>query len=189
MKQGLKFLFIVCSAATVNANASTFVINKSIRDANCNGANDGQIVLTVSGGFPPYYYSWSSGQTTSAIYNLAPGSYTVHLVDTQTGDSIFTITISEKTCEISAEQVFTPNGDGINDTWNIYNTQFYPEFLVKVYNRWGQKVYEQSGTYTAWDGTENGLKLPDATYYYIIYKDKNKKEAPDIIKGPVTIIR
>ena len=189
MRNNIKFFLIICFALATSINASGLTIVKTIRDANCNGANDGQILLTVSGGFPPYYYSWSSGQTTSAIYDLAPGSYTVHLFDSQTADSIFTVTISEKTCEVAAEAVFTPNGDGINDSWNIYNTQFYPEFLVIVYNRWGQKVMEQSGTYLAWDGTQNGLKLPDATYYFIIYRDRNKKEQTDIIKGQVTIIR
>jgi len=188
MKMKLKIIFILCFSFATRMNASGLVINKTIHDANCNGANDGQIALTVSGGFPPYTFSWSSGQTASSISNLAAGTYSVHIQDTQSGDTILTYSISEKTCVVSAENGFTPNGDGINDTWSIYNTIYYPDFLVIVYNRWGQKVFEKSGEYaTPWDGTENGMKLPDATYYFVIYMDKNKRE--EIIKGNVTIIR
>jgi hypothetical protein len=51
-------------------------------------------------------------------------------------------------------------------------------------------VHEQSGTYTEWDGRDNALKVPDATYYYLIFKDKSKGDDKDnIVKGNVTIIR
>jgi len=64
---------------------------------------------------------------------------------------------------------FSPNGDGINDKWDITNLKDYPNCVVEVYNRYGQVVYRSFGGYqNPWDGTHNGSPLPVGTYYYII---------------------
>jgi gliding motility-associated-like protein len=64
---------------------------------------------------------------------------------------------------------FSPNGDGVNDKWEITNLRDYPNCAVEVYNRYGQVVYRSFGGYqSAWDGTHNGNPLPVGTYYYII---------------------
>ena len=81
--------------------------------------------------------------------------------------------------------VFSPNGDGINDTWVIKNLQEYPNPLVQVFDRNGQIVYQQEGPYTPWNGTYNGRPLPVATYYFII----NPRNGRPTMSGSVTIIR
>lgn len=80
--------------------------------------------------------------------------------------------------------VFTPNGDGINDTWAIKALLLYPQCTVNIFNRNGQQIYYSRG-YSGWDGTYNGKKVADGTYYYII------KPTPDSppYSGNVTIIR
>ena len=72
--------------------------------------------------------------------------------------------------------------------WQIANIQFYPNFILSVYNRWGMKVHEQKGSFTPWDGTSFGNPVPDASYYYVLIPDKKDKNN-GIIKGAVTIIR
>jgi len=71
--------------------------------------------------------------------------------------------------------IFTPNGDGLNDVWSIPGIENYPLNNVKVYNRWGNLVYEKDGYIGDWDGYSNGRmvinsgeRLPVGTYYYII---------------------
>jgi gliding motility-associated-like protein len=71
--------------------------------------------------------------------------------------------------------VFTgvsPNGDGNNDFWKIRGIEKYPDNTVKIFNRWGDKIREfanYNNTSRAWDGkNENGEKLPDGTYFYIL---------------------
>jgi gliding motility-associated-like protein len=97
--------------------------------------------------------------------------------------------ISEVTVDILKYLVvpnaFTPNGDGINDTWNIQYLDTYPGNQVEVYNRYGEKVYSSLGYTMPWDGTRNGSALPTDTYYYII----NPKNGRKAISGYVTIIR
>ncbi len=81
--------------------------------------------------------------------------------------------------------VFSPNRDGINDTWRIKYLEGYPGASVDVYNRYGQVVYRSIGYDKDWDGTYQGNPLPVGTYYYII----NPKNGRQIITGAVTIIK
>ena len=142
---------------------------------------------------PPYSFQWSNGYnssgTSSTIQDLEVQNYFVVVTDASGYDTIIHFTIQELSCEMVPEMVFTPNGDGYNDTWSISSSQFFPNALVLVYNRWGQKVYESNGLYhIPWDGTDLfGTPLPDASYFYIVYKDK--KDERSIKKGNVSIVR
>ncbi len=80
---------------------------------------------------------------------------------------------------------FSPNGDGINDTWKIKYLDSYPGSTVDVYNRYGQSVFHSNGYNKEWDGTMNGKSLPIGTYYYVINPRNNKP----IFSGSITIIR
>jgi gliding motility-associated-like protein len=64
--------------------------------------------------------------------------------------------------------VFTPNGDGINDLWTINELIKYPDVKVSVFTRNGAQVYSSDGYSQPWDGTFNGTILPVGTYYYIV---------------------
>jgi gliding motility-associated-like protein len=79
---------------------------------------------------------------------------------------------------------FSPNGDGINDTWRIKYLDSYPGCTIDVFNRYGQKVFSSVGYATEWDGKLNGKTLPIGTYYYVL----NPKNGRAIISGSVTII-
>ena len=89
---------------------------------------------------------------------------------------------------IDVPNAFTPNGDGINDTWTIDGLDTYRNSSLKVYNRWGQLVYSNTGVYAHdWNGTgKSGKDLPTGTYYYVITLNQNGKEN---VAGDVTIIR
>ncbi len=80
---------------------------------------------------------------------------------------------------------FSPNGDGINDTWKIQYLESYPGATIEVFNRYGQKVFSSLGYHTEWDGNLNGKPLPVGVYYYII----NPKNGRPIFSGSVTIIK
>src|ERR1700740_2868976 len=69
---------------------------------------------------------------------------------------------------LAIPNAFTPNGDGINDTWNIEALGAYANCSVQVFNRWGLKVYFSTGYGVPWDGSFKGASLPSGTYYYII---------------------
>jgi gliding motility-associated-like protein len=79
---------------------------------------------------------------------------------------------------------FTPNGDGVNDTWTIDGIENDYSALIRVYNRYGSLVFENRGQYTPWNGQYQGKRLPPGTYYYII-SAKNGKQT---FTGSVTIL-
>jgi len=95
------------------------------------------------------------------------------------------LTIKPVPPTIIIPNTFTPNGDGINDVWNIKALVDYPQCIVSIYTRYGSLVYQSKGYPTPWDGTYNGSKLPDGTYYYIIKPEPAMKT----MAGYVTIIR
>ena len=88
--------------------------------------------------------------------------------------------------EIIPPNAFSPNGDGINDTWIIRGLENYPDVRLAVFDRYGKVVLEQKGYQTPWDGTVKGKPLPVGTYYYIITFTNGLKEP---VKGSVTIVR
>ncbi|PLX23795.1 MAG: hypothetical protein C0599_03650, partial [Salinivirgaceae bacterium] len=94
--------------------------------------------------------------------------------------------------EFNPPSAFSPNGDGINDTCLIYGIDENFSFSLKIYNRWGQLVFESKDAgemlYEGWDGTNmNGNDVTIGTYYYVIeYSDGTKTRKSN---GPVTVIR
>ena len=84
-----------------------------------------------------------------------------------------------------APNAFSPNGDGIHDTWQILHLNDYPNGRVQIYTRAGQLIYQSVGLATPWDGTYKGQPLPIGTYYYIIQPGNGS----DVIKGSITLLR
>jgi len=79
--------------------------------------------------------------------------------------------------------IFTPNGDGVNDAFNIPCLENGQEAQIVVFNRWGDLVYESDKYNNQWDGTHNGQPLPDGTYFYIL------KIGTEELQGSVEIRR
>ncbi|MEN9300042.1 MAG: hypothetical protein RLZZ429_2355, partial [Bacteroidota bacterium] len=85
--------------------------------------------------------------------------------------------------------VFTPNGDGHNDFFDIKNIEQFPDNEVAVYNRWGNEVYKTK-SYSR-SNRFSGAGLPDGTYFYILKINHigGQNAGIEVVKGFVTIIR
>lgn len=81
--------------------------------------------------------------------------------------------------------IFSPNGDGINDRWVIEYLDTYPGCIVQIFNRYGQRIHQFVNYTTPWDGKINGKDAPIGTYYYIIDPKNGRKP----MTGYVDIIR
>jgi gliding motility-associated-like protein len=91
----------------------------------------------------------------------------------------------ENDFKLLIHNIVTPDGNGQNDFWTVGNIDYYPEALVELYNRWGEKVYETTAYQSDWQGTKDTDQLPDGSYYYVI-------SFPDTdfhYKGSVTVMR
>jgi gliding motility-associated-like protein len=77
------------------------------------------------------------------------------------------------TIEINVSQAITPNGDGVNDTWVIYNIENHPNHIVRLYSRWGDEVMYARNYQNDWSGNyvNKTNPLPSNSYYYQIDLD------------------
>ncbi len=80
---------------------------------------------------------------------------------------------------------FTPNNDGVNDTWNIKYLETYVNAKITIFNRFGNPMFSSLGYDVPWDGRTNGKEVPVGVYYYII--DPKNGDKP--FSGSVTVIR
>lgn len=87
---------------------------------------------------------------------------------------------------LDANNIITPNGDGVNDTWQIKNIDQYPNNTVKVFDKHGHVIYNKQGYTNDWDGTYNNGSLPQGTYYYLVDFGENLGLT---FKGYFTIVR
>lgn len=178
------------SAQTVDS--AQIIVSFQVKKVGCNGSSLGSASITVNTTnypYPPYTYLWSDGQTTSTANDLSAGTYSVIVTDNLGNDTTMNVSVTEFECDLGPDPIFTPNGDGINDTWFINDWEFFPNALILVYNRWGQKVYEHKGLYSeSWNGNDLiGSPVPDGSYYYIVYKDKDDHKT--LQKACVSILR
>ena len=182
------FLILFLFIGGLKSVAQEITYSLTIRHTDCNDANNGRVKVTITSGTAPFTFLWNTGSTSQTINDLAAGNYSVMVSDSSGLDTTITVVINVIPCVISPAMVFTPNGDGINDYWGISNIGHYERNYILVYNRWGQKVFEHNGLYEEWDGRDLfGVPLPDNSYFYIIYGDK--EDDSTIIKGTVSIIR
>jgi gliding motility-associated-like protein len=165
---------------------SEIEIAYEIKNKTCFDVDDASIKVFVSGGTEEYVYLWSNGAVSKDINDLAAGNYSLIVTDGNYCEQFVDVFIPESTYEcLNIPSTFTPNGDGVNDTWILRNIFAYPDASVQVYTQTGQVVFESNGAYQPWDGNYNGEQLPAAVYYYIV----NLNDGTDSFTGTVTILR
>ena len=83
---------------------------------------------------------------------------------------------------VNIPNTFTPNGDGVNDTWVVEGLD--ATATVQVFTRWGKQIYQSVGYPVPWNGEYDGKKLPQGVYYYVITAKNNTQK----LSGWVSII-
>lgn len=161
------------------------ILSNIDKNIDCNDQEFNSIETNVSGGTAPYNFDWSTGETTSQIYNLNPATYFLSITDNN-GCSIndeLTIPMLTDSCLFNA---FSPNGDGINDQWKVNSSFIYPDSDLTIYNRWGKKVFESRSDDFVFKGlNKSGNQLVEGTYFYVI----RLKNDEDPIKGTISLFR
>ena len=94
--------------------------------------------------------------------------------------------------KVRMSNVFSPNGDGINDLWFVPYADIFPNLQISIFNRWGAELWsaKASEATKGWDGrNKNGKDLPTGTYYYVISFNVPGSGKWKPISGSVTIVR
>ena len=160
--------------------------NLDINSPTCVKAKNGFIDCNIAGGVPPYMITVGSKNygKVNTIKNLSSGFYNIKITDATGCESIYPnikLTDEEKEC-LTIPNVFTPNGDGINDTWIIDGLSDFDDIVLGIFNRWGQKIYE-TNNYEYWDGKYNNKVVPAGTYLYVVMIYGEKKYS-----GTITVV-
>jgi gliding motility-associated-like protein len=180
----------VTGAYTIN-EPEPLKVEVSTEPANdgCNGS----AMATIVGGTAPFTYQWNAGLSSNATQtNLCPGDYMVVVTDAngcsnQQTPTLLSVKDRRFPC-IESSVVITPDGDGLNEEFIINCIEELANNNVKIFNRWGQLVFEIDNYDNTWDGrTNDGAELPDGPYYYIIEYDENNNRQQ--VKGSISVLR
>jgi gliding motility-associated-like protein len=149
----------------------------------------GSVLLDAGDGFDSYLWSNNSAMSSITVYNI--GMYWV-IVSEKTCKSTDTIEIFNCPAKFIVPNVFTPNGDGYNDYFDIEYQNIW-KFEIKIYNRWGTKIYSSNNLEDPWDGKIKGQPATEGVYFWeIIYQEYNGQGGgnPDKkIKGTLSLYR
>lgn len=123
--------------------------------------------VTIENGFGNYIFQLDDGQfqTSNNFYNISSGSHTVTVRDTlgNCGDFVLVFNV------IKYPKFFTPNADGYNDTWNIWDLRNeHPDAVIYIFDRYGKFLKELSPMDNGWDGKYNGHDLPSTDYWFTV---------------------
>lgn len=181
-----------CVSAPVSKVVTVYL--QPVIDAGADiAAEEGDVVqLRATANTTSLLFAWTPAQQVSNPAILQPtvrvGNDDLVLKLTATGENNCTASDEVQILvqrPVVVPNVFTPNGDGINDTWVIKNMNTYPAATIQLFNRYGQKVLVLKGDSKAWDGTVNGTPVPAGVYYYIIQLNNGQPA----LTGSLTIIR
>jgi gliding motility-associated-like protein len=149
-----------------------------IADIETIGFQDRRIVIDDQFGLPPYSYGVDQYPMDQYAekYGLKFGARTFYVVDAL-GCKSSEISHTVVAPGLSFPPYFTPNGDGINDTWEVTGLrEYYPNAKVSIFDRFGKLLVEYAGSDTGWDGTYRGNNMPSTDYWYQVdVKDINKQ--------------
>jgi gliding motility-associated-like protein len=162
----------------------------------CSDATEGLAIVRPIGGTPPFrYYGFgyageSMAEQNENVFKLKEGVYAVFVVDINRCQLGRDVTISKtwQPCAVYVPSAFSPNGDGINDTFKAHVLDGVSDYRLAVFGRWGQVLFETRNTESTWDGKVNGVLLPAGSYIYsITYNDHNNQ--PMKQQGNLTLLR
>ncbi len=151
-----------------------------------------EIILDALGGpFETYRWEPASGLVTpdqsSTLAHPLENTTFIVTAFTEFGCAETDTTVVNVIERLIVYDIFSPNGDGLNDYFEIDFADYFPGMLVEVYTRWGEKLFSSRGysDEQRWNGTYRGKDVPFGTYYYVIVPYSGAEP----ITGPLTIVR
>ncbi len=180
-----------CTNTANNTLTITTLPTVALVNSNVSACENASTQLEVTDPNSTYTYNWLyngqslSNNTTVIVNSLGDsnlGTYTVTATDIYGCTNSTTGMIDIQLCETFVPEIFTPNGDGMNDGFEIKNIENYPNNTLKIFNRWGNMVYQKDRYLNEFVGYANTgdaagqAKLPVGTYYVILNYGDDKTE-------------
>ena len=156
--------------ATVSEVQPATAITHTVTDAFSDNAT---ITVEVTGGTGVLMYQLDDEgfQESNVFTGVSSGAHTITVVDTQ-GCTYLTIDVFV----IDYPPFFTPNGDGYNDTWNIFSLSDQTNAKIYIFDRYGKLIKQISPSGSGWDGRFNGTELPSTDYWFTVEYQENEQQ-------------
>lgn len=152
---------------------------------------DGDLVLEAKGGeFTSYL--WSDGSTASTLSVSEKGSYSVTITDEFGCSNVDEVTIKTFCCKITYPNIFMVDLGGRNAEFQLVDDGCVISSKLRIYDRWGNKVYDADNGLAPWDGKFNGNYVEQGVYTFLFSYtalDENEDKFNEVISGDVTVIR
>lgn len=151
---------------TVNQPAPLVVEEIISTLVSCPNGNDGTLEAIISGGTAPYTFIWEDNTSSSTLAEgYMKGSYELIVIDANACQVNAQQSVQEAIPKVILPNAFTPNEDGINDTFGP-TTPCDIVYRIEIYNRWGQIIFVSNSSVDHWDGTFKGKALQSGQYSY-----------------------
>jgi gliding motility-associated-like protein len=133
------------------------------------------ITVAITNGSGTYQYQLDDGpfQNSNVFHNVLSGDHIVTILDIYGNCGTFKLPVFI----LKYPKFFTPNGDGINDTWNIRNLFNQPDSKINIFDRFGKFIVQITPSGKGWNGTYNNSQLPSTDYWFVVfYKGRNGED-------------
>lgn len=168
------------------------VVNVSISETDTLEICEGSSLILQPDNFDYKTYLWQDGSSGGSLTVTEAGTYKLTVEDVCHNKASDEVVVVSRDCSkgcLLFPNTFTPNGDGMNDVFRALGDCPVENFQLKVFNRWGDIVFEANDKDTAWDGTFDGKLTPISTYVWLAnYFDVDHNLAITV-GGPITILR
>ena len=205
-----------CSELATNISGAVTVTNVINNSILVNGVPTYTIMVpqdsivpataVFSGGAAPYTYSWAPGNglnctSCTSVFIVGTGdssiTYTFTVYDTAGCIGISSITILSEPCfeEKLIPNIFSPNGDGVNEVFYIPGVCSSEKYSLTIYDRWGVLLFSTTLRNNGWDGRTNaGLEAKAGVYYFVVTLEGQKDQSglsidDSVYKGFVHLVR
>ncbi|MCF6297373.1 MAG: T9SS type B sorting domain-containing protein [Flavobacteriaceae bacterium] len=173
-----------CSAPPITVTVEAYIpVTFTVTTVNPN-----EYTIDASGGEPQYEYAMNDENDMSSdnvfVINKS-GLYTFYVKDDK--GCIVEKQMELEFLDIVIPDFFTPQGDGVNDTWYPINISIYPNIAVQIFDRYQRQIARYKGNTYSWDGMYDNKPLPSGDYWYIIKLNESSDNRE--FKGNFTLVR
>ena len=140
-------------------------------------------------------YDWSDGSIGSSLEINETGTYWVNITLQDCINALDTIEVTFENCptdcKVQLPNAFTPDEDGVNDLFIpvASETDCFSQYEMKIYNRWGEQVFNSQNATEGWDGKVDGKSAPSDVYVYLISYSTIFDSGTETVSGDITLIR
>ena len=170
------YTVIVSDGRCASMDTVQIIVNKRPTIASVDVDVHADMTVNPGTGVKPFLYSLNGRQFVerNRFYSLPQGYYEVQMSDSSGCVAKYDSVFIKPTDEVYIPSAFTPNGDGVNDRWEIPGFKDKDNVQIQIFDQNGMLLVEYTGKDLGWDGKYHGVNMPSDAYWYLISINKQK---------------